>query len=114
MSGSPFGRCFCPHVVFLQASRPHLLQPGRPLQGALAATGRLYRGLAAAGCPCRWPSRGRPPLQADNMQVAAPQTVGSATIAAHRCNKCVEQGREENKRRWPKLQPINYEPPSYL
>ncbi|RZR72448.1 hypothetical protein BHM03_00013593 [Ensete ventricosum] len=32
---------------------PHLSQPGHPLQGALVAVGRLYRGLTIAGRPCK-------------------------------------------------------------
>ncbi|RRT56815.1 hypothetical protein B296_00047621, partial [Ensete ventricosum] len=41
---------------------PHLSQPSRPLQGALAIVDHFCRGLATVGCPCRWPGRGRPSL----------------------------------------------------
>ncbi|RWV88542.1 hypothetical protein GW17_00049357 [Ensete ventricosum] len=47
-------------------------------------------GLVVGGRPNRWHGCGRLPLQVDSMQVAAPQPASSATIAAHRCNKCVE------------------------
>ncbi|RRT45244.1 hypothetical protein B296_00013711 [Ensete ventricosum] len=64
----------------------HLPQPSRPLQGALVVANRLCRGLALVNAP------------ADGLAIAG----------------CPFKEREENRRGWPKLQPINYEPPSYL
>ncbi|RWV80096.1 hypothetical protein GW17_00058681 [Ensete ventricosum] len=69
----------------LRAGRSRLALTGWPLP----VTPCKYQ--AMAGCPCRGPGRGQPPLHADSMHVAAPPPQVVPTFAANRCNKRVEQ-----------------------
>ncbi|RWW22861.1 hypothetical protein BHE74_00034414 [Ensete ventricosum] len=63
------GRCPCWRPLALNGDST-CGQP--PLPTTLVVVGLPCRGLPAIGNTCRWSGRGRPPLQADNMQVAAP------------------------------------------
>ncbi|RWW84782.1 hypothetical protein BHE74_00006584 [Ensete ventricosum] len=67
-----------------------LAAAGRPFAGGLGHN-RLPLAVSQAmvGRPYRGPGRGLPPLQADNMHVAAPPPQAAPTFAANHCNKRV-------------------------